>query len=96
MKPFEFAIIGVRLVALGIISFGAVLLSGGMLQRAVMSGSIAGTATVDLHLQDTYYVIAHNGFDLFGPGGTSLLIGALLMIASRRLARWLAYDFEKF
>jgi heme/copper-type cytochrome/quinol oxidase subunit 1 len=96
MKPFEFAIIGVRLVALGIISFGAVLLSGGMLQRTVMSGSIAGAATVDLHLQDTYYVIAHNGFDLLGPSGTSLLFGTLVMVGSRRIARWIAYDFEKF
>lgn len=96
MKPFEFATIGVRLVALGIISFGAVVLIGSMLQRMAMSGSMTGAATVDLHLHDTYYVVARFGFELMGPGSVSLVVGTVLMLASRRVARWVAHDFEKF
>jgi hypothetical protein len=89
MKPTDIATIGVRLVGVASIAFGGVLALTAGVMHGLFQLPLAGVSTSELHLHDTYYVIADGSYNLLVPGGAGILVGGVLLLLSRRIARFI-------
>lgn len=94
MKPQALAILGIRLVGLATMAFGVVLALSGAIMHTLFNLPLAGLSNSDLHLNDTYYVIAGLNYNMFVPSGAALLVGVTLLLLSRPLARRLTRGLE--
>ncbi|MDB6024774.1 MAG: hypothetical protein JWM68_997 [Verrucomicrobiales bacterium] len=94
MKPNEIAIIGIRLVGVASIAFGVILALSSAVMHGLFQLPMADTFTSDLHLHDTYYVISQVHYDLLVPSGAGIVVGVLLLVMSRRLARLLVRGLD--
>lgn len=94
MKPNDIATVGIRLVAVASIAFGLVLAVSSAVMHGLFQLPMADTFTSDLHLHDTYYVIAHVHYDLLVPSGAGIVVRVLLLLLSRRLGRLLARGLD--
>ena len=94
MTTHHFAIISVRVVGLLAIVVGGVFAGSSGVMRALGAASITSNSTADLHLHNTYYVIAQLEDAWFAPGAVSAAIGILLLVTSRRLGALLARGTE--
>ena len=87
MKGNEIAILGVRLIGLASIAFGCVVGVSAAVTHCFFQFQPGELGASELHLHDTYFVITNVSYDLIVPSSAGILMGVMLWLASRRLAR---------
>ena len=94
LKPIEIATLGIRLMGMALIAFGIVLALSGVILNGHFDVPQPEVLTSELRLHDTYYVVTNVRYELFVPGGAGMVVGTLLLLLSRRIARLLARDLN--